>query len=87
MHSIIIKRSALKALSKLPEKEAIKISEAIDKLADNARPDGCKKLEGRKDDSYRIRVGNYRVIYEINDGELKIMVVEIGNRKEIYKKK
>ena len=86
MHSIVIKRSALKALSKLPEKESTKISDAIDKLADDARPDGCKKLEGRGD-SYRIRVGNYRVIYEINDDELMILVVEIGNRKEIYKKK
>jgi mRNA interferase RelE/StbE len=86
MHSIIIKRSALKALSKLPEKESTKISDAIDKLAEDTRPDGYKKLEGRNN-SYRIRVGNYRIIYEINDVELLILVVEIGNRKEIYKKK
>ncbi len=86
MYSIRIKRSALKALSKLPEKESAKISNAIDKLAEDARPNGCKKLEGR-DDAYRIKSGNYRIIYEINDGELLILVLEIGNRKEIYKKK
>ena len=54
-------------------------------LEDNQRPNGYKKLKCR--DAYRIRVGNYRIIYEIEDRILKITVIETGDRKEIYKKK
>jgi mRNA interferase RelE/StbE len=46
------------------------------------RPLGCKKLKGR--DAYRIRIGDYRVIYEINDGRLIVTVVTIGHRREVY---
>jgi mRNA interferase RelE/StbE len=86
MYSIEFAKSVKKVLSKLPNDVVKKLLDAISKLADDARPNGCKKLES-KGDFYRIRVGNYRVIYEINDGELLILIVEIGNRKEIYKKK
>jgi mRNA interferase RelE/StbE len=51
-------------------------------LADDPRPKGCKKLKGR--DGYRIRTGNYRIIYEIFDTELLIDVIAIGHRKDIY---
>jgi mRNA interferase RelE/StbE len=86
MYSIGFAKSVKKVLSKLPDDVVEKILDAIFKLADDARPSGCKKLESKRD-FYRIRVGNYRVIYDINDGELTILVVEIGHRKEIYKKK
>ena len=86
MYSIEFDKSVQKTLSKLPNEVIKKILDAIAELADNARPNGCKKLQS-KGDFYRIRVGNYRVIYDINDDELLILVVEIGNRKEIYKKK
>ena len=84
MYSVIIERPALKALAAIPDKDAKKITKAIDELAENSRPNGVKKLKG-KGEFYRIKVGNYRVIYEINDGELVIVVVEIGHRKEVYK--
>ena len=84
MYSIIIERNALKSLAAIPDKDATKIINAIDELAENARPNGVKKMKGH-DDLYRIKVGNYRVIYEIYDGELSIIVVEIGHRKEVYK--
>ena len=86
MYSIEFDKSVKKTLSKLPNEVIKKILDAIAELADNARPNGCKKLQS-KGDSYRIRVGNYRIIYEINDDELLVLVVEIGDRKEIYKKK
>jgi len=51
-------------------------------LADNPRPQGCKKLKGR--DGYRIRVGNYRIIYDIFDIELVVDFIALGHRKDIY---
>ena len=55
---------------------------SIADLANDPRPPGCKKLKGRP--GYRIREGNYRVIYEINDKILTVTVVEAGDRKEVY---
>jgi mRNA interferase RelE/StbE len=86
MYSIEFDKSVKKTLSKLPNEVVKKILDAITELADDARPYGCKKLQG-SGDFYRIKIGNYRVIYEISDGELLILVVEIGHRKEVYKKK
>ncbi|NDP26740.1 MAG: type II toxin-antitoxin system RelE/ParE family toxin [Flavobacterium sp.] len=67
---------------KLSDAIANPILSAIGKLSDNPRPQGYKKLKGRK--GYRIRVGNYRVIYEIFDEVLLIDVIDLGHRKEIY---
>jgi len=58
------------------------IKQAIYNLADNPRPNGYKKLKGR--DSYRIRVADYRIIYDIEDGLLQIRVLDLGHRKDIY---
>ena len=58
------------------------ILDAIENLAENPRPKGYKKLKGRT--GYRIRVGNYRIIYEIFDDILLIDVIELGHRKDIY---
>ncbi|MEM9216250.1 MAG: type II toxin-antitoxin system RelE/ParE family toxin [Cyanobacteria bacterium P01_F01_bin.150] len=55
-------------------------------LAQNPRPDGCKKLKGKNKIYFRVRVGNYRIIYTVDDGVLLIVVVAVGHRKEIYKK-
>ena len=59
------------------------ISAAVDDLEDNPRPLGCKKLKGR--DEYRIRVGDYRVVYEIYDDVLIVLIVRIAHRREVYK--
>ncbi len=85
MYSVTVSKSAKKTLSKLPNEVIKKILDALDDLVEEPRPMGYIQLKGRS--GYRIRVGNYRVIYDINDDELLILVVEIGNRKEIYKKK
>lgn len=55
---------------------------AIEGLSANPRPFGCKKLKGRP--GYRIRIGDYRVLYMINDKEITVLIIDIGNRKEIY---
>jgi len=81
--AIQIKRNAQKALAKIPSVDQQKIIDAIYQLADAPLPSGCKKLKGKE--AWRIRIGNYRVIYEIEGGELLIFVIEIGHRKEIYK--
>ena len=72
-----------KDFRKIPVKFADRIAASIDKLAANPRPPGCVKLVGF-DSEYRIRVGDYRIIYQINDNVLVILVLEIGHRKDIY---
>lgn len=76
-------KSVDKDFRKLPKKIADRIAASIDKLAANPRPPGCVKLVGF-DSEYRIRVGDYRIIYQINDNVLVILVLEIGHRKDIY---
>ena len=83
-YSIRIKPSALSKLKKLPSQIKRRISAKIDSLASDARPAGGEKLEGT-DDLYRVRVGNYRIIYQIQDENLLIMIVKVGDRKEIYR--
>jgi mRNA interferase RelE/StbE len=75
-----------KKLVKLPEKDKERIIETIDSLVENPRPDGCKKLQGnQKPPLYRVRAGNYRIIYSIQDEMLLIIVIEVGHRKEVYR--
>jgi len=83
-YQIEIKTSAKKELARLPRQIAEKVVERIKWLADNPRPDGCKKLRG-KDSVYRIRVGDYRVVYSIVDQYLIIEVIRIRHRREVYK--
>lgn len=82
MYEIQYKKKAIKALTKINDPYYTNIIEAIDNLAENPRPHGYKKLTGR--DGYRIRVGTYRIIYEIIDTQLIIEIVNLGSRGEIY---
>jgi mRNA interferase RelE/StbE len=84
-YKVVISKSAEKEISKLPVKEILKIKETILDLADNPRPYGVKKLEGF-DDFYRIKKGNYRIIYTIQDDILTVEVLKVGNRKDVYKR-
>ena len=77
-HSAKYKTSARKELDALPGNVQVRISAAVDDLEDNPRPPGCIKLKGR--DEYRIRVGDYRVIYEIHDTVLIVLVVKVAHR-------
>jgi mRNA interferase RelE/StbE len=75
-------KKALKELAKINEPYYSNIKQAISELTVNPRPAGYKKLKGR--DGYRIRTGNYRIIYDIFDNELIIDVITLGHRKDIY---
>jgi mRNA interferase RelE/StbE len=80
--TITLKKRVLKALEKINEPYYSNIKVAIYKLADNPRPKGFKKLKGRE--GYRIRVADYRIIYDIFDDVLVINVIDLGHRKEVY---
>ncbi|MBN2294250.1 MAG: type II toxin-antitoxin system RelE/ParE family toxin [Pirellulales bacterium] len=79
---IKILRSAQRSLSRIQSQDRERIIETIRALAGEPRPHGCIKLSGR--DAWRIRIGNYRVIYEIHDNNLVILIVAIGHRREVY---
>ncbi|MGB6296400.1 MAG: type II toxin-antitoxin system RelE/ParE family toxin [Rivularia sp. (in: cyanobacteria)] len=79
-------RAASKQLKKLPVEELTRVQEKIDELADNPRPDGVVKLKDLED-SYRIRAGSYRVLYDIFDDVLLVSVIRIGHRKDVYRNK
>ena len=82
-YAIEILRSAQKQLARTDRQDHKRIINAIRGLGEDPRPRGCKKLSGRP--AWRIRIGPYRVLYEIHDIRLVVMVVAIGNRKEIYR--
>jgi len=81
-YKIEIKKSAAKEIAKLPHKVIARIVEQIQLLSELPRPHGCKKLSG--DEKYRIRVGNYRILYSIEDEILIVYIVKVGHRKDIY---
>jgi len=81
-YTIQILRRAQKALESLPKPDYLRMRDAIRELAREPRPHGCEKLVGRE--GWRIRVGNYRAIYEIDGENLIVLVIDIGDRKEIY---
>lgn len=83
-YSVQIKPSAEKSFAKLNKSEQIKILKALESLENNPRPKGVKKLKSSLS-LYRIRTGNYRIIYSIDNDIVLITVVKIGHRKEIYK--
>lgn len=82
MYQVVIEKQAQKQLSKISPPDYNKIVAALKELASNPRPYGYKKLKGRP--GYRVRVGDYRIIYLIEDNILTVFVLTIGNRKDIY---
>jgi mRNA interferase RelE/StbE len=81
-YTITLRKSAMKALAEVNEPYYSSIKKAIYSLAGNPRPQGYKKLKGRT--GYRIRVADYRIIYDIFDNELVVDVIALGHRKDIY---
>jgi mRNA interferase RelE/StbE len=84
LYKVVIERYAQKQLEKIDRKMIPVIKAAVLDLANNPRPHGYEKLKGNN--AFRIRVGNYRIIYEIYDEIITVVVVDIGNRKEIYRR-
>jgi mRNA interferase RelE/StbE len=82
-YKIELKPSAQRELKKLPKRLQRRIVNKIDLLADDPRPSGAEKLSGGHD-YYRIRVGDYRILYEIQDKVLLVIVIRVAHRKEVY---
>ncbi len=83
VHTIFLVPKAQKDLDDLEKKEFIKIEKIIETLTHNPRPYGSLKLSG--DEGYRIRVGNYRIVYRIDDAAKKVFIYRIRHRKEVYR--
>jgi mRNA interferase RelE/StbE len=84
-YRIEVKPQAEKALARTPHPHRRRIARAIDALARAPRPSGCVKLVGA-DDVYRIRVGDYRILYQVMDKVLIIHIIRIGHRKDVYRR-
>ncbi len=82
-YSVLIKRSAAKELEELALKDRRRIVERIRGLASDPRPAGCEKLSG--EEKYRVRQGDQRILYEINDQDSTVTVVKIGHRRDVYR--
>ena len=85
-YQIVVAPSALRALGKLDATARRRIQAALEILAVDPRPTGAKKLVGG-DGEWRVRTGDFRVIYEIDDGVLRVLVIAIGHRREIYRRR
>jgi len=83
-YQIAILPSAIRQLADLPRKDAERVRDHIGPPAVTPRPPGAVKMQGRES-YWRIRVGDYRVIYQIRDRRLLVLVVRIGHRREVYR--
>lgn len=83
-YSVELTRTAEKQLRRFTKRDRHRLVEAIHGLADRPRPHGARRLQGY-DDVYRIRVGRYRVVYEVFDDRVVVIVLKVGHRKDIYK--
>jgi mRNA interferase RelE/StbE len=83
-YSIVFSQRAKKELLALPDEVIIVIEQKIDGLAQNPRPEGCKKLQGSINE-FRIRSGSYRVIYTVEDVVRIVTIIKVAHRKEVYR--
>ncbi len=84
IYTVELRPSARRELLKLRRHDQLRLVRAMDALAANPRPRGVKKLSG-PDDLYRVRVGDYRIVYQIHDDRLIVLVVRIGHRRDVYR--
>jgi mRNA interferase RelE/StbE len=86
LYTVEIEKGVLKVLNRLPRQINDRLFVALRELAHNPRPRGCVKLEG-SDSDYRVRVGDYRILYTVYDERLIVLVVDVGPRKDIYRRR
>ena len=82
-YSVETARRAVKSIAGLPRQEQQRVRAAIELLADEPRPPGCIALAG-EESVYRVRVGDYRILYEVIDARLVIQVIRVGHRRGVY---
>ncbi len=83
-YSLVIKKSAERELRKVPKEDMRRITDRIRELTQNPRPVGNEKLSGQ--DRYRVRQGDYRIVYAVDDERRVVEVVKIGHRREVYRR-
>lgn len=81
-YRLAFKASVAKDLRRLPKAEVARLLRRIEQLAEDPRPPGCEKLSGQQ--RYRVRQGVYRIVYEIEDDRLTVIVVKVGHRRDVY---
>lgn len=86
LYSVEFSERAAKSMERLPAKIFDRISKAADGLEINPRPHGCVKLEG-KIDTYRLRVGDYRIVYRVEDKKLFVLVIDVDHRSNVYRRR
>lgn len=84
-YQVIIKKGAIKDIAALPKPYKKKVSNKIDLLKTNPRPRGAQPVKNFGENGYRIRVGDYRILYQINDRKIEVLVVRIRHRREAYR--
>ena len=84
-YRVLIDPRAARKLESLPKAVVERLDRAILSLATIPRPAGTKRLSGRLHEGWRVRVGNYRILYKINDDAQEVIVLEIGHRREVYR--
>ena len=82
-YRIVFKRSVAKDLRRIPNKDVQRVLKRINALADEPRPAGVEKLTG--DEIYRLRQGNYRILYTIEDDVITVTIVKVGHRRDVYR--
>ena len=82
-YRVLVKRSAAKELEALPLKDRRRVARRIRGLAAEPRPPGCEKLSGQE--KFRLRQGDYRILYAVDDTELTVTVVKLGHRRDVYR--
>jgi len=84
-YSIVMLSSARKSMADLPKRDRIRVDERIMGLAQNPRPPGSIPLKGQGHRLWRLRAGDYRILYQIEDDRLFVIVVEVAHRREVYR--
>ncbi len=83
-YKVFLRKSAADELGRIPKKDLVRIIERLRSLENDARPLGCEKLSAL--DRYRVRQGDYRIVYALDDREKTVDIVKIGHRSEVYKR-
>ena len=82
-YRVFFRKSVERDLARIPKQDVARIMERVLALAEDPRPRGCEKLSSQE--RYRVRQGNYRIIYSIQDEELTVWVVKVGHRRDVYR--
>jgi mRNA interferase RelE/StbE len=85
-YAVVLKPAAVRDLRKLPQDARRRVAARLDALAGDPRPPGVEALQGASD-LYRVRVGDYRIVYQVEHKVLVVLVVRIGHRREVYRRK